>query len=161
MKYIELGRTGLTVSNIVLGCMSFGSPSWRDWVLDEDASQPLLKQALDAGINFFDTTNVYSKGESEEIVDRFLKANAKREDVVISTKMFYPSPETPDLLGLTRKNILSSIDGSLQRLGTDYVDIYQVHRWDALAPIEETMDALHEVVKAGKARFAGASNMRC
>ncbi len=161
MKYAELGRTGLSVSRIVLGCMSFGSPSWRDWILDEDASQPFLKQALDAGINFFDTANVYSKGVSEEIVGRFIKANAKRDDVVVSTKMFYPSRESPHLLGLTRENILSSIDGSLQRLGTDYVDIYQVHRWDALTPIEETMEALHEVVKSGKARFVGASNMRC
>ena len=161
MKYSELGRTGLLVSRIVLGCMSFGSPSWRNWVLDEDSSQPFLKQALDAGINFFDTANVYSKGVSEEIIGRFLKANTKRDDVVISTKMFYPSRETPDLLGLTRENILSSIDGSLQRLGTDYVDIYQVHCWDELTPIEEIMEALHDVVKSGKARFVGASNMRC
>ena len=161
MPYTELGRTGLSVSRIVLGCMSFGSPTWRDWVLDEESSQPLLQQALDAGLNFFDTANVYSKGVSEEIVGRFLKTNAKRDDVVISTKMFYPSRESPDLLGLTRENILSSIDGSLQRLGTDYVDIYQVHRWDELNPIEETMAALHDVVKSGKARFVGASNMRC
>lgn len=161
MQYVMLGRTGLSVSRIVLGCMSFGSPAWRDWVLDEDASQPLLKQALEAGINFFDTANVYSSGVGEEVIGRFLKKNAKREDVVISTKMFYPSRETPDLLGLTRENILSSIDGSLERLGTDYVDIYQVHRWDSLTPIEETMDALHTVVKSGKARFVGASNMRC
>ena len=161
MKYSELGSTGLSISRIVLGCMSFGSPGWRDWVLDEEGAQPLLNKALDAGINFFDTANVYSKGESEEIVGRFLKANAKRKDVVISTKMFYPSRETPDLLGLTRENILGSIAGSLQRLGTDYVDIYQVHRWDELNPIEETMDALHDVVKSGKARFVGASNMRC
>ncbi len=161
MKYVSLGRTGLSVSPIVLGCMSFGSSTWREWVLDEDASQPLLRMALDAGINFFDTANVYSSGASEDVLGRFLKANATRDDVVISTKMFYPSRETPNQMGLTRKNILSSIDGSLQRLDTDYVDIYQVHRWDDLTPIEETMAALHDVVKSGKARFVGASNMRC
>jgi len=161
MQNVTLGRTGLSVSKVVLGGMSFGSPDWRDWILDEEASQPLLRMALDAGVNFIDTANVYSSGVSEEVIGRFLKANAQREDVIISTKMFYPSRETPDLLGLTRENILSSIDGSLQRLGTDYVDIYQVHRWDALTPIEETMAALQEVVQSGKARFAGASNMRC
>ncbi len=161
MQHVPLGRTGLTVSKVVLGCMSFGSSAWREWVLDEDAAQPLLHRAFDAGINFFDTANVYSSGASEEVIGRFLKAQAKREDVVISTKMFYPSRETPNLIGLTRENVLSSIEGSLRRLGTDYVDIYQVHRWDALTPIEETMAALHEVVKSGKARFAGASNMRC
>ncbi|MBT4739306.1 MAG: aldo/keto reductase [Rhodospirillaceae bacterium] len=161
MKYVPLGRTGLSVSQVVLGCMSFGASSWREWVLDEAESQPLLKMALDAGINFFDTANVYSSGASEEVIGGFLKANAKRDDVVISTKMFYPSRETPNRMGLTRDNILSSIDGSLQRLGTDYVDLYQVHRWDDLTPIEETMAALHEVVKSGKARFVGASNMRC
>lgn len=161
MQNVPLGRTGLEVSKVVLGCMSFGSSAWRDWVLDEDAALPLLQKALDAGINFFDTANVYSSGVSEEVVGRFLKVHTKREDVVISTKVFYPSRETPNHIGLTRENILSSIDGSLQRLGTDYVDIYQVHRWDALTPIEETMAALHEVVQSGKARFAGASNMRC
>ncbi len=161
MQYVPLGRTGLSVSRVVLGCMSFGAPAWRDWVLNEADSQPLLKQALDAGINFFDTTNVYSSGVSEDVVGRFLKTHAKRHEVVISTKMFYPSPETPNLLGLTRENILSSIDGSLQRLGTDYIDGYQVHRWDALTPIEETMAALHEVVTSGKARFVGASKLRC
>ncbi len=161
MKYSELGHTGLSVSRIVLGSMSFGSTSWRDWILDENNSQPLLKQSLDAGINFFDTANVYSEGVSEEIVGRFVKENAKRDEVVISTKMFYPSRESPNLLGLTRKNILSSIDGSLKRLGTDYVDLYQIHRWDDLNPTEEAMEALHDVVKSGKARFVGASNMRC
>lgn len=161
MHYVPLGRTGLSVSKVVLGCMSFGASSWRDWVLDEAEAQPLLKLALDAGINFFDTANVYSSGVSEEVVGRFLKANAKRDDVVISTKMFYPSRETPRQMGLTRENILSSIDGCLQRLGTDYVDIYQVHRWDDLTPIEETMAAFQEVVSSGKARFIGASNMRC
>jgi 1-deoxyxylulose-5-phosphate synthase len=161
MQRVSLGRTGLSVSQVVLGCMSFGTPSWRDWVLDEAESTPLLKMALDAGINFFDTANVYSSGVSEEVVGRFLKANAKRDDIVISTKMFYPSRETPNRMGLTRANILSSIEGSLQRLGTDYVDVYQVHRWDDLTPIEETMEALHTVVTSGKARFVGASNMRC
>jgi len=161
MKYVQLGRTDLSVSRVVLGCMSFGTPLWRDWVLDEDESRPLLKVALDAGINFFDTANVYSSGASEEVVGRFIGANAKRDDVVISTKMFYPSRETQTQMGLTRKNILSSIDGSLERLGTDYIDLYQVHRWDDLTPIEETMDALREVVQSGKARYVGASNMRC
>lgn len=161
MKYVPLGRTGFSVSQVVLGCMSFGASTWREWVLDESQSEPLLKMALDAGITFFDTANVYSSGVSEEVVGRFLNANTKRDDVVIATKMFYPSRETPTQMGLTRANILSSIDGSLQRLGTDYVDLYQVHRWDDLTPIEETMGALHEVVQSGKARFVGASNMRC
>lgn len=161
MQYVSLGRTGLSVSKVVLGCMSFGASSWRDWVLDEADSQPLLKMALDAGINFFDTANVYSSGVSEEVVGRFLKANAKRDEVIISTKMFYPSRETSNRMGLTKENILSSIDGCLARLGVDYVDVYQVHRWDDLNPIEETMDALHTVVKSGKVRFVGASNMRC
>ncbi|MDE0799131.1 MAG: aldo/keto reductase [Rhodospirillaceae bacterium] len=161
MNYGPLGRAGLSISRVGLGCMSFGTPLWRDWILDENESQPLLKMALDAGINFFDTANVYSSGASEEVVGRFIAANAKRDDVVISTKMFYPSRETPNQMGLMRKNILSSIDGSLERLGTDYVDLYQVHRWDDLTPIEETMDALREVVQSGKVRFVGASNMRC
>jgi aryl-alcohol dehydrogenase-like predicted oxidoreductase len=161
MKCSPLGRASQPISRVGLGCMSFGTPLWRDWVLDENESQPLLKMALDAGINFFDTANVYSSGASEEIVGRFIAANAKRDDVVISTKMFYPSRETPNQMGLMRKNILSSIDGSLERLGTDYVDLYQVHRWDDLTPIEETMDALREVVQSGKVRFVGASNMRC
>ena len=161
MKCSPLGRASQPISRVGLGCMSFGTPLWSDWVLDENESQPLLKMALDAGINFFDTANVYSSGASEEIVGRFIAANAKRDDVVISTKMFYPSRETPNQMGLMRKNILSSIDGSLERLGTDYVDLYQVHRWDDLTPIEETMDALREVVQSGKVRFVGASNMRC
>ncbi|MDG2244372.1 MAG: aldo/keto reductase [Rhodospirillaceae bacterium] len=161
MNRVSLGRTGLSVSPVVLGCMSFGTSNWREWVLDEGASQPLLQMALDAGINFFDTANVYSSGVSEEVLGRFLNSNAKRDDVVISTKLFYPSRETPKQMGLSRKNILSSIEGSLQRLGTDYIDIYQVHRWDDLTPIEETMDAFREVIQSGKARFIGASNMRC
>lgn len=161
MQYGPLGLTSLSVSQVVLGCMSYGASSWRDWVLDEAESEPLLKMALDAGINTFDTANVYSSGVSEEVVGRFINANARRDDVILSTKMFYPSRETPNQMGLTKTNILSSIDGSLQRLETDYVDLYQVHRWDDLTPIEETMDALHDVVKSGKARFVGASNMRC
>ena len=144
-----------------LGCMSFGSPVWRKWVLDSDQSQPLLKVALDNNITFFDTANVYSEGLSEQILGSFLKKNADREDIVLATKMFYPSPETPEQIGLTKKNIISSLEGSLKRLNTDYIDIYQTHRWDEFTPIEETMEAFHSVIKSGKVRYIGASNMRC
>lgn len=161
MEYTKLGNTGLDVSRICLGCMGFGDPGrWiHKWVLDEDNSRPILKQALEMGINFFDTANVYSLGASEEILGRAIKNFARRDEVVIATKVFFPMREGPNGGGLSRKAILSEIDHSLARLGMEYVDLYQIHRWDYQTPIEETMEALHDVVKAGKARYIGASAM--
>ncbi|WP_128374515.1 aldo/keto reductase [Streptomyces cavernae] len=161
MQYVKLGTTGLDVSRICLGCMSFGLPGRgrHEWTLDEEASRPLIRQALDAGINFFDTANVYSDGTSEEIVGRVLGEYARREEVVIATKVHGAMHEGPNGRGLSRKAIMTEIDNSLRRLGTDYVDLYQIHRWDAATPVEETMEALHDVVKSGKARYIGASSM--
>ncbi|HEY6850247.1 MAG TPA: aldo/keto reductase [Terracidiphilus sp.] len=166
MEYVNLGKTGLKVSRICLGCMSYGvapagplRPGSHDWVLNEEQSQPFFKQALDLGINFFDTANVYSVGSSEELLGRFLKANTKREDIVIATKLNGAMRDDPNGKGLSRKEIFFELDASLKRLGTDYVDLYQIHRWDYETPIEETMEALHDVVKAGKARYIGASSM--
>ena len=161
MEYTTLGRTGLQVSRISLGCMSYGEPGrgGSPWSLDEEASQPFFKQALDAGINFFDTANVYSLGSSEEITGQALLKLARREDLVIATKVFSRMREVPNGGGLSRKAIMTEIDNSLRRLGTDYVDLYQTHRWDYETPIEETVEALHDVVKAGKARYIGASSM--
>jgi len=160
MKTIVLGSTGLETSAVALGCMSFGTPLWRSWVLDAPESVRLLGKALDAGINFFDTANVYSAGVSEELLGQFLRGAARRDEVIVATKGFYPNGRPPNLTGLGRENIVASVDASLKRLGLDYVDIYQVHRWDEKTPIAETMQTLAEVVKAGKARFVGASNMR-
>ena len=161
MKYVNLGRTGLKVSRLCLGCMTFGVPERGDhlWTLPEEASRPILRRALDLGINFFDTANVYSDGTSEEIVGRALKDFARREDVVLATKVYFPLTQHPNSGGLSRKSILTAIDASLRRLGTDYVDLYQIHRWDYDTPIEETLEALHDVVKSGKARYIGASSM--
>ena len=161
MEYVKLGNTGLDVSRICLGCMSFGKPGlWQHpWVLDEDDARPIIRKALDYGINFFDTANVYSAGTSEEIVGKILKESVRRDEVVIATKVFFPMHEGPNGRGLSRKAIMAEIDNSLKRLGTDYVDLYQIHRWDYTTPIEETMEALHDVVKAGKARYIGASAM--
>ncbi|RQR65818.1 aldo/keto reductase [Burkholderia sp. Bp9126] len=161
MDYVRLGSTGLQVSRLCLGCMTYGAPDrgTHPWTLDEDASRPLIRQALDAGINFFDTANMYSEGTSEEIVGRALRDFAKRDDVVIATKVFHRMRPGPNGAGLSRKAILTEIDHSLKRLGTDYVDLYQIHRWDYHTPIEETLEALHDVVKAGKARYIGASSM--
>jgi aryl-alcohol dehydrogenase (NADP+) len=159
MDYVNLGATGLKVSRLCLGCMTYGAKSWRDWMLDEETSRPFFKQAWEAGINFFDTADVYSLGVSEEITGRALKDLAKRDDLVIATKVFNPMGDGPNARGLSRKHILSAIDASLKRLGTDYVDLYQIHRFDPETPIEETMEALHDVVKAGKARYIGASSM--
>lgn len=161
MEYVKLGNTGLDVSRICLGTMSFGvAERWtHPWVLDEENSRPILRRALELGINFFDTANVYGGGSSEEIVGRALKDYAKRDEVVIATKVFFRMQEGPNGAGLSRKAIMSEIDNSLKRLGTDYVDLYQIHRWDYNTPIEETMEALHDVVKAGKARYIGASAM--
>ncbi len=161
VEYVKLGRTGLEVSRICLGCMSYGVPERgnHQWVLDEEHSRPFIKKALELGINFFDTANVYSDGTSEEIVGRALKDFAAREDVVIATKVHGRMRPGPNGGGLSRKAILHEIDQSLRRLGTDYVDLYQIHRFDYETPIEETLEALHEVVKAGKARYIGASSM--
>ncbi|HWI63057.1 MAG TPA: aldo/keto reductase [Symbiobacteriaceae bacterium] len=161
MEYAKLGRTGLEVSRLCVGCMSFGDPTrgYPTWTLDEAQSRPFIKRALDLGINFFDTANFYSDGTSEEIVGRALKDFAAREDVVIATKVYFRMRPGPNGAGLSRKAIMAEIDNSLKRLGTDYVDLYQIHRWDSKTPIEETMEALHDVVKSGKARYIGASSM--
>jgi 1-deoxyxylulose-5-phosphate synthase len=162
MKYTKLGQTGLDVSRIALGCMSYGIPDAgaHPWTLDEQTSRPFIKQALDAGINFFDTANTYSAGTSEQIVGRALSDMADREEIVLATKVYMPVRRTgPNSAGLSRKVILAEIDNSLRRLGTDYVDLYQIHRFDPSTPIEETMEALHDVVRAGKARYIGASSM--
>jgi aryl-alcohol dehydrogenase (NADP+) len=160
MQYLNLGSPGLKVSRICLGTMTYGSSQWRPWVLDEEASRPLIKQALEAGINFFDTADMYSLGASEEVLGRALKDfGGGREKVVLATKVFYPMGDGPDDRGLSRKHIMAAIDASLRRLGTDYVDLYQIHRFDPETPIEETLQALHDVVRAGKARYLGASSM--
>jgi len=161
MQYVRLGNTGLEVSRICLGCMGYGDASrWiHPWVLNEEQSRPIIRKALELGINFFDTANVYSGGTSEEYLGRALKELANRDEVVIATKVFFRMHEGPSGAGLSRKAIMSEIDKSLKRLGTDYVDLYQIHRWDYNTPIEETMEALHDVVKAGKARYIGASAM--
>jgi len=161
MEYTRLGSTGMKVSRICLGCMGFGDAEhWvHKWVLDEENSRPIIKQALEMGINFFDTANVYSLGTSEEILGRALKEFARREEVIIATKVHGIMRQGPNGGGLSRKAILGEIDNSLRRLETDYVDLYQIHRWDYETPIEETMEALHDVVKAGKARYIGASAM--
>ena len=158
MEQVRLGHTGLKVSRICLGTMTYGSSKWRDWVLEEEASRPFIKRALEAGINFFDTADIYSNGASEEVVGRALRDfTAKREDYVLATKVFFPVDGRHG--GLSRKHILEAIDDSLKRLGMDYVDLYQIHRFDHHTPIEETIEALHDVVKAGKARYIGASSM--
>ncbi|WP_462411613.1 aldo/keto reductase [Neobacillus sp. Marseille-QA0830] len=161
MEYVKLGNTGLDVSRLCLGCMSFGmAEKWiHQWVLDEEKSRTIIKKALEHGINFFDTANVYSMGTSEEFLGRALKDFANRDEVVIATKIHGRMHEGPNGAGLSRKAIMSEIDKSLKRLGTDYVDLYIIHRWDYHTPIEETMEALHDVVKAGKARYIGASSM--
>lgn len=160
MDYVNLGESGLKVSRICLGMMSYGTSQWRDWVLDEEDSRPFVRRALELGINFFDTANMYSRGVSEEVTGRALRDFARREEVVVATKVYFATnDEDPNARGLSRKHILDAIDDSLSRLGTEYVDLYQIHRWDYTTPIEETMEALHDVVKAGKARYLGASSM--
>ena len=160
MEYTRLGSTGMQVSRICLGMMSFGSPSWREWVLDLDASRPLVRSAVDAGIIFFDTADMYSLGASEEVTGTLLREFfADRDDYVLATKVFNAMGDGPNDRGLSRKHVMASIDASLRRLGTDHVDLYQIHRWDPHTPIEETMEALHDVVRAGKARYIGASSM--
>ncbi|MFE9031731.1 aldo/keto reductase [Streptomyces iakyrus] len=161
MQYVKLGSTGLDVSRICLGCMTYGLPDRgpHEWTLDEEASRPLIRQAVEAGVTFFDTANMYSDGTSEEIVGRALRDFARRDEIVLATKVYYPMRPGPNGGGLSRKAILTELDHSLTRLGTDYVDLYQIHRFDPHTPVEETMEALHDVVKAGKVRYIGASSM--
>src|SRR3954447_26101756 len=159
MDYTRLGKTGLKVSRICLGCMTYGTPTWREWVLDEESSRPFIRRALELGINFFDTADMYSRGVSEEVLGRALRDFAKREDVVIATKVNFPMGEGPNDRGLSRKHIFDAIDASLRRLGVDHVDLYQIHRFDRETPIEETLEALNDLVRAGKVRYLGASSM--
>ena len=161
MDYVRLGKTGLRVSRVCLGCMSYGVPERgaHPWSFNEEQSRPFIKRALELGINFFDTANSYSDGTSEEIVGRALRDFARREEFVLATKVFFPTHQGANARGLSRKSIMTEIDASLRRLGTDYVDLYQIHRWDKYTPIEETLAALHDVIKAGKARYIGASSM--
>ncbi|GLZ04147.1 aldo/keto reductase [Actinomadura sp. NBRC 104412] len=160
MEQVRLGRTGMRVSRICLGMMSYGDKSLREWALDEDEAEPIVRRAVEAGVTFFDTADVYSMGRSEEITGRLLaKLFPRRDDYVLATKVWGKLSENPNDRGLSRKHIMAGIDDSLRRLGTDYVDLYQIHRWDPETPIEETMEALHDVVRAGKARYIGASSM--
>ena len=159
MEYVRVGRTGLKVSRICLGTMTYGSSKWRDWVLDEQDARPFFKRAIELGINFFDTADMYSLGASEEVTGRALKDFARRDEVVIATKVFNRMGPAPNSAGLSRKHIMQGIDASLRRLGTDYVDLYQIHRLDPETPVEETLEALNDVVRAGKALYIGASSM--
>ncbi len=173
MHYVSLGRTGLKVSRIALGMMTYGTPDWRPWVLEEDASRAVVKHAVDLGINFFDSADMYSAGESEVLTGKFVREFCRREETVIATKVYYPvslafkggnsgaakPTRVPNLAGLSRKRLFHAVDASLQRLGTDYIDLWQIHRLDAETPIEETMEALHDIVKSGKVRYIGASSM--
>jgi len=160
MQYVNLGKSGLKVSRLCLGMMTYGTSKWRPWILDEEEARPFIKKALDTGINFFDTADMYSKGVSEELTGKLLREfGVARESVVVATKVFFNLTDEVNAGGLSRKHIMDAIDASLTRLGMDYVDLYQIHRWDYETPIEETMEALHDVVKAGKARYIGASSM--
>jgi len=159
MDYVNLGRTGLRVSRLCLGAMTYGTPAWRPWVLDEEQSRPFIAKALEHGINFFDTADMYSLGRSEEVLGRAVRDFSRRDQVVLATKVYFEMSGDPNDRGLSRKHVLASIDGSLRRLGTDYVDLYQIHRWDDDTPIEETLAALSDIVRAGKARYIGASSM--
>jgi aryl-alcohol dehydrogenase (NADP+) len=159
VKTTSLGRSGLKVSRLCLGCMTYGSSKWRPWILDEEASRPFIRRSLEAGINFFDTADMYSHGASEEVLGRAIRDFARRDEIVIATKVFFRTGPGANDEGLSRKHILQAIDASLRRLGTDYVDLYQIHRFDESTPVEETMEALHDVVKSGKARYIGASSM--
>lgn len=159
MEYVNLGRTGLKVSRLCLGTMTFGTPQWRPWVLDEAASTPILRAAFDRGINFFDLANFYSLGVGEEVVGRALLGYARREDLVLASKVYYPTGPGPNQGGLSRKHIFHAIDDSLRRLGTDYLDLYVIHGFDMATPVEETLEALHDLVKSGRVRYLGASTM--
>jgi 1-deoxyxylulose-5-phosphate synthase len=162
MEYANLGRTGLKVSRLCLGCMSFGDPKrgFHPWILDEEASRPILRRAVEAGINFFDTANIYASGTSEEVLGRALKDFARRDEIVVATKAHGRWGKGPNQSGLSRKALFQAVDDSLRRLGTDYIDLLQIHRWDHETPIEETLEALNDIVRAGKARYIGASSMR-
>jgi len=159
VKTVRLGTTGLEVSRLTLGCMTYGDPGWRSWILDEGAARDHFRRALDLGINFFDTANMYSKGVSEEITGKMLRELAHREDYVLASKVYFPVAKGPNRGGLSRKHILAACDASLKRLGLDYIDLYQIHRFDHETPIEETIEALDSLVKAGKVRYLGASSM--
>ena len=159
MEYTNLGKTGLKVSRICLGMMTYGDPNWRDWILTEDEGRPFVRKAIESGINFFDTADMYSVGVCEEVTGRLLREFAPRDEVVVATKVFMPMKEDINARGLSRKHIMDAIDNSLRRLKMEYVDLYQIHRWDYTTPIEETMEALNDVVRAGKARYIGASSM--
>ena len=159
MDYVRLGRTGLKVSRICLGTMTYGSSKWRDWVLDEKEARPFYKRAIEMGITFFDTADVYSLGVSEEVTGRALREFAKRDEIVVATKVFNRMGQDPNNHGLSRRHIMDAIDASLKRLGMEFVDLYQIHRWDPETPIEETLEALTDVVRSGKARYIGASSM--
>jgi len=159
MEYVNLGRTGLNVSPICLGCMTYGSKKWRPWVLEEDEARPFFRRAIEAGINFFDTADAYSVGVSETIVGRALREFTRRDDAVIATKVFFPMGPGPNDGGLSRKHIMQAVEASLRRLATEYIDLYQIHRLDPATPFEETLEALHDLVKSGKVRYIGASSM--
>ena len=159
MEYTNLGKTGMKVSRICLGMMSYGTSKWRDWVLDEGDSRPFIQRAVEAGINFFDTADMYSRGVSEEVTGRALKDFANRDEIVLATKVYFPFSKKPNMGGLSRKHIMQAVEDSLRRLGTDYIDLYQIHRWDYDTPIEETLEALHDLVKSGKVRYIGGSSM--
>jgi aryl-alcohol dehydrogenase-like predicted oxidoreductase len=159
MDYVNLGRTGLKVSHICLGTMTYGTSKWRDWVLDEEDSRPFFKRALEMGINFFDSADMYSAGVSEEVTGRALKDFTRRDEVVIATKVYFPYNDKPNQGGLSRVHIMHAVENSLRRLGTDYIDLYQIHRWDYETPIDETLEALHDLVRSGKVRYIGASSM--
>jgi aryl-alcohol dehydrogenase (NADP+) len=159
MEYVRLGSTGMKVSRLCLGTMSYGTPEWREWVLSEEESMPFFQRALEHGINFFDTADMYSLGVSEEVTGKALRSYAKRDEVIIATKVYNPMSDDPNARGLSRKHILDAVDASLRRLGTDYIDLYQIHRWDAETPIEETLEALNDLVRWGKVRYIGASSM--
>jgi aryl-alcohol dehydrogenase-like predicted oxidoreductase len=159
LKYVNLGSTGLKVSRLCLGTMSYGSSKWRDWVLDEPDSRAFFRRALEAGINFFDTADIYSEGASEEVTGRALKEMARRDELVIASKVYNPMGSAPNSRGLSRKHIMEAVEASLRRLGTDYIDLYQIHRWDDSTPITETLAALDDLVRAGKVRYIGASSM--
>ena len=159
MNYTTLGHTGLKVSRICLGMMSYGTPEWRDWVLNEDASRPFVQRAVEMGINFFDTADMYSKGVSEEVTGKLLKEYTRRDEVVIATKVYMPMSDAPNRGGLSRKHVFDGVEDSLRRLGVDYIDLYQIHRYDYDTPLEETLEALNDVVKAGYVRYLGASSM--
>ncbi len=159
MEYVNLGRSGIKVSRICLGMMTYGSSQWRPWVLDEEESRPFIQRALELGINFFDTADMYSQGVSEEVMGQALRDFARRDQVVIATKVFFPTGDSPNEGGLSRLHVMRAVEASLKRLGTDYIDLYQIHRADPSTPIEETLAALHDLVKSGKVRYIGASSM--